>query len=474
MDFMKKITVGLVVSMLAGVLSVSVVKAGTNLPLTDLSSGSGKNKTEQPNVLLIMTDQQTADAMSNAGNRYLNTPAMDELAADGIRFTNNYVTQPLCMPFRTSLQTARYPHEVKVRNNGEEIAGDFPLLGNLMADAGYTLNYVGKWHVGTTPENAGYDKFEKGGTDKERADLAEKFLLQNHERPFFLTVSMVNPHDVCQLARADAVGTDLPDGSIGMAPTISDELPPLPANFNMPENEPSVIREVQDRSASFHYPTANWNELTWRQYLWGYYRLVEKVDTEIGRVLQALEDGGHKDNTIVIFTSDHGEGVAMHHWNQKQILYDQATKTPFIINWNGRTKHSIYSNLVTNALDIPATLLDLAGAKKPESMRGTSLLPLIYGTPIEKYDYVVSETMFARGSTNLGATGRMIRTERYKYIIYDNGEKREQLFDMRNDSGEMNNLVYEKEFSKVLVEHRELIEKWAKETNDIGFPYHNL
>ena len=190
---MKKITVGLVVSMLAGVLSVSVVKAGTNLPLTDLSSGSGKNKTEQPNVLLIMTDQQTADAMSNAGNRYLNTPAMDELAADGIRFTNNYVTQPLCMPFRTSLQTARYPHEVKVRNNGEEIAGDFPLLGNLMADAGYTLNYVGKWHVGTTPENAGYDKFEKGGTDKERADLAEKFLLQNHERPFFLTVSMVNP-----------------------------------------------------------------------------------------------------------------------------------------------------------------------------------------------------------------------------------------------------------------------------------------
>jgi choline-sulfatase len=242
----------------------------------------------------------------------------------------------------------------------------------------------------------------------------------------------------------------------------------------MPENEPSVIREVQDRSASFHYPTANWNELTWRQYLWGYYRLVEKVDTEIGRVLQALEDGGHKDNTVVIFTSDHGEGVAMHHWNQKQILYDQATKTPFIINWNGRTKHSIYSNLVTNALDIPATLLDLAGAKKPESMRGTSLLPLIYGTPIEKYDYVVSETMFARGSTNLGATGRMIRTERYKYIIYDNGEKREQLFDMRNDSGEMNNLVYEKEFSKVLVEHRELIEKWAKETNDIGFPYHNL
>ena len=472
-EFVKKTTLGTIVAMLTVILTASVVKGETNLLLTDLSGGAGTNNTEQPNVLLIMTDQQTVDAMSCAGNKYLNTPALDKLAADGIRFTNNYVTQPLCLPFRTSLQTARYPHEIKVRNNREKIQEDVPLLGNLMVDAGYKSIYFGKWHVGTTPEKAGYEKFQKGGKDHERADLAKEFLLLNHEKPFFLTVSLMNPHDVCQLARADAVGTDLPDGSIGIAPENLEKLPPLPENFDMPENEPSVIREVQNRAASFHYPTANWSELTWRQYLWGYYRLVERVDAEIGRVLQALEDGGHKENTIVIFTSDHGEGVAKHHWNQKQILYDQATKTPFIINWNGKTQHTIYSNLVTNALDIPATILDVAGAKKPESMRGISLLPLENGKSIEKYDYVVSETMFAKGSTKLGATGRMIRTERYKYCIYDNGEKREQLFDMINDTGEMNNLVYEMEYTKVLIEHRELIAKWAKETNDTEFPYFN-
>jgi arylsulfatase A-like enzyme len=433
--------------------------------------GSATNKTEQPNVLLIMTDQQTADAMSCAGNIYLKTPALDKLAADGIRFTNNYVTQPLCLPFRTSLQTARYPHEVHVRNNGDKIKGDVPMLGELMTDAGYKCDYFGKWHVAATPEKSGYKNYQKGNKDDGIAELGKEYLLQNHEKPFFLTVSFVNPHNVCQLARADAVGTDLPDGPIGVAPTNLDELPPLPDNFDMPENEPSVIREVQNRSAEYHYPTYDWSELTWRQYLWGYYRLVEKVDAEIGKVLQALEDGGYKENTIVIFTSDHGEGVAKHHWNQKQILYDQATKTPLLLNWNGKTKHLVYPELVTNALDIPATILDVAGVEKPKSMRGTSLKPLIYGKSIKKYEFVVSETMFARGSTNLGATGRMIRTTKYKYCIYDNGEKREQLFDMEKDPGEMNNLVYEKKYSTILTEHRELIEEWAEETKDTEFPY---
>lgn len=430
-----------------------------------------KDKTQQPNVLLIMTDQQTADAMSCARNNNLATPAMDALAADGIRFTNNYVTQPLCLPFRTSLQTARYPHEVGVRNNGDKIQGEVPMLGKLMADAGYDCTYIGKWHVGTTPEKAGYKNYYKGGKDDEKAVLAVEFLNQKHEQPFFLTFSLINPHNICQLARADAVGTDLPDGSIGLAPTNLDELPPLPDNFDMPENEPSVIREVQNRSAAYHYPTAEWSELTWRQYLWGYYRLVEKVDAEIGKVLQALEDGSHKENTIVIFTSDHGEGVAMHHWNQKQILYDQSTKTPFIINWKGKTKHSVYEELVTNALDIPATILDVAGVEKPKSMRGVSLMPLVDGKSINSYKYVVSETMFARGKTNLGATGRMIRTEKYKYCIYDNGEKREQLFDMKKDPGEMNNLAFKKNFEKELNKHRKMITNWAKETKDTTFPY---
>ena len=440
-------------------------------PFVVQAKSNQSKKAPKPNILLIMTDQQTATSMSCAGNRFVHTPAMDTLAASGVRFEHNYVTQPLCLPFRSSLQTGRYPHEIGSINNGEKFNGVYPMLGKLVANAGYRCDYFGKWHVGCTPEQAGYDHYDKVGKDPDITKRAEQYLLQQHERPFFLTVSLMNPHNVCQLARADAVGSDLPDGPIDPAPVDLNQLPPLPDNFDIPQDEPTVIREIQKKSAKVHYPTANWSELTWRQYVWGYYRLVEKVDAQIGQILDALEQGGHGDNTVIIFTSDHGEGVAQHHWNQKQILYDQSTKTPLIMNWKGVTEKSVYPELVSNALDIPVTILDIIGAKEQDSMHGRSLVPVLNGETPTPRVYVVSETMFARGGTNLGATGRMIRTKRYKYCIYDNGEKREQLFDMENDPGEMNNLASSRTFQKELNAHRRMITKWAKETHDTAFPY---
>lgn len=430
-------------------------------------------KGSKPNILLIMTDQQTATSMSCTGNLYVHTPAMDTLAASGVRFENNYVTQPLCLPFRSSLQTGRYPHEIGSINNGKRFNGTYPMLGKLVASAGYTCDYFGKWHVGCTPEQAGYDNYDKVGKDPDVTKRAAQYLRQQHEGPFFLTVSLMNPHNVCQLARADAVGSDLPDGPIGAAPMDLNKLPPLPANFDIPQNEPTVIREIQKRSAALHYPTANWSELTWRQYLWGYYRLVEKVDAQIGQILGALQQGGYGENTVIIFTSDHGEGVAKHHWNQKQILYDQSTKTPLIIEWRGVTEETVCPELVSNALDIPVTILDMIGAEKPASMHGQSLVPMLNGKTPKPRAYVVSETMFALGGKNLGATGRMIRTPKYKYCIYDNGEKREQLFDMEEDPGEMNNLAFNQKFEKELNTHRSMMTSWAKETNDTAFPYQN-
>lgn len=437
-----------------------------------LSTISINTSGQKPNVLLIITDQQTATSMSCTGNKYLSTPALDQLAATGVRFENNYSVQPLCLPFRSSLQTGRYPHEIGTISNGKDINGDFPLLGNLMASEGYQCDYFGKWHVGVSPEEAGYQGYDNVGKDDKKAEAAREFLLKKQNKPFFLTVSFMNPHNICELARADAVGTDLPDGSIGLAPTNLDDLPPLPNNFDYPNDEPSVIREIQ-KSSKIHYPTADWDELTWRQYLWGYYRLVEKVDLEIGRVLQALKDGGHEENTVVIFTSDHGEGVAMHHWNQKQILYDQSTKTPLIISWKGNTKENVYKGLTSAALDIPMTILDYARAHIPLPMQGVSLKQIAEGKPSKERKYVIAETMFALGRKNLGATGRMIRTKKYKYCIYDNGERREQLFNLQTDIGEMNNLVNDDKFSKVLNKHRQLITQWAEETNDTEFPYRN-
>ncbi len=422
---------------------------------------------DQPNILLIITDQQTADAMSCAGNPYLKTPAMDSLGAHGTRFERAYAVQPLCLPWRSALQTARYPHEIGTVNNGSPIVGEFPMLGKLMSAAGYDNKYIGKWHVGTSFEAAGYDDAEDLRPDDRKTAAAVEYLKGGPAQPFFLTVSYINPHNVCQLSRDQ----ELPDGPISPPPTSLDDLPPLPANFAVPPDEPIRIREVQ-KSIRGHYPTADWDELKWRQYLWGYCRLVEKVDAEIGQVLDALRDGGHEEDTLVIFVSDHGEGVAMHHWNQKQILYDQATRVPFIISWKGRLREQVSRELADTAFDITSTILDFAGVAKPESMYGQSLRPLITGqTQSIDRDCVVVETMFAQGANELGLEGRMLRTDRYKYCVYDRGENREQLFDMDADPGEENNLAADKEYADVLLHHRRLIANWAVKTSDAGFAY---
>ena len=429
---------------------------------------SRRASSDQPNVLLIMTDQQTDEAMSCAGNPYLETPAMDRIAARGVRFTRSYVTQPLCLPCRSSIQTGRYPHEIGTPTNGRTLNGTYPMLGKLMQATGYDTAYFGKWHVGASLEEAGYAVTASSRNDADTAMSTVEFLSAPRDKPFFVTASFLNPHDVCQLARRQ----ELPQGPIPQPPDDPSELPPLPENFEIPESEPTAIRMMQAKNRNFHYPTADWNDLDWRQYLWGYYRLVEKVDREIGKVLDGLRDAGHESNTIVIFTSDHGEGVASHHWNQKQVLYEQAVRVPLVIAHPLASRPGTTSDaLVSTGIDLMPTILGAAGAGSPPGPRhGQSVEPLARSSS-EVWDrrYVVAETTFGRGENDHGVSGRMLRTDRFKYVVYNTGSGREQLFNLREDPGEMNNLVNDPAYQVELREHRRLMSDWAERTND-GFP----
>lgn len=446
----------------------------------------------RPNILVIMTDQQAASAMSAAGNPYLKTPAMDSIAARGVRFERAYVTQPLCLPSRSSMMTGRYPHEIGTVTNGRQFNKDWPMVGKLMAEGGYECGYIGKWHVGAPMdyEHAGHTFLMGKGQDYEKTASAVEYLSRKHDKPFFLTVSYINPHNVCQLARqlgrtvintiaadSDSTGElapyqDLPDGPIPPLPKNMEDLPPLPNNFAIPENEPTAIREVQAMSPNKHYPTADWDERRWREYLWGYYRICEKVDAEVAKVLEALQGNGLADNTVIMFVSDHGEGIAAHHWNQKQILYDAAVRVPFIIAPpKSPAAGKVSSQLVSTGLDYLPTILDFAGISSPDTMPGHSLKPIALGeSDTLPREYVVAETVFASGTKQFGVSGRMLRTGRYKYTIYNKGEFREQLFDMEIDSGETTNLAVDANFLDELKRHRQLLRDWAKETND-AFPY---
>jgi len=412
-----------------------------------------------PNVLFIMTDQQTANGLSCTGNPHVSTPALDALAARSTRYERAYVTQPLCQPCRSSLQTGRYPHEIGVITNERPVEGEVSWLGQTIGGAGYDTPYIGKWHVDPSLKDTGYQPIA-AKLDPEKTTAACDFLRQSHDRPWFLTVSLMNPHNVCQLARGEA----LPDGPIPPVPDDVDQLPPLPPNHALPEHEPPAIREAWNMDRVSQYPTSQWTALDWRRYLWGYWRIIEKVDAQIGQVLAALADGGQADQTAIVFLSDHGEGIAMHHWNQKQILYEQAVRVPFMIHLPGQAA-AVSDELVSPCLDLPMTIAELAGARAPSSWRGRSLL----GTPVQRAA-VFSETTFAKNRESSGVSGRMVRTARFKYVIYNRGEVREQLFDLAADPGETRNLVVGPAHAAELARHRALLAAWAEETGDHDFP----
>ncbi len=427
----------------------------------------------QPNIIYIFTDQQSADAMSCAGNEYLETPAMDRLAEMGTRFDRAYTSFPLCVPARMSMFTGRMPHELGIYANCHptEDPPDAPMLGRVMRDAGYDCYYIGKWHK-TVPESAqdihGFSGIVAGGgyggADREKADHAIRYLQEDRESPFFMVISFNNPHDACELARGDDLRMqDLP-------PTPpKDELPPLPENWQPPEREPEVLRRFQEEYGSIGR-AQKWDRLETRRFRWGYNRLVEMVDRQIGRVLETLEQEGMMEDTLIVFSSDHGDGQGCHRWNQKWSLYDESARVPFIVAAPGAAARGEVDNgLVSASLDLMPTVLDYGGLEVPDACRGRSLRPRMIGDCQDWRSYVATETEFgtwADVGVDEWPKGRMIRTDRYKYMAYDEGARQEQLFDMEEDPRETVDLASRDESVAVLQCMRRHLASWCARTDD--------
>jgi len=442
------------------------------LGLSTLFSGSKirsfANPPKRPNILLIITDQQSSGAMSCVGNSYLNTPHMDYLANRGVLFSKAYCGQPLCVPSRGVMFTGRMPHETGITINMNKHPVKFPMLGKLLSDAGYECGYVGKWHL-TIPfseeRTHGFSSVNNTNVrnlDEKVPKICAEFLKQKREKPFFLVASFVNPHDICEWAR----GEDGKQGSYINAPE-PEECPPLPENFDIPRNEPHVLRLIQTFNRRT-YPSITWGETKWRQYRWAYHRLVEKVDAEIGLLLDGLKESDQEKDTIIIFTSDHGDGAASHRWNQKQILYEEVVKVPFIVSCpETQNTHIDNEHLISTGLDLMPTICDYAGVKPPKDIQGRSVKPLVEGKSKLKWrDFVISETEFCDFGKSYNITGRMVRSNRYKYIVYSTGKKQEQLFDLQTDPGELNDLVNEPNYQRVLNEHRQILVKWCEKHKD--------
>ena len=448
-------------------MSRTAVTSGLGWLLGAVLLGAAEAR-KQPNILILTTDQQRVDAMSVAGNRWAKTPNMDSVAAQGVYFTRSYCSFPLCSPSRSALHTGRTPHEIRVDRNSVRIDPSVPLSGQVFRAAGYDTGYAGKWHMPETYPSGGIQGFSvlnkttrqgKLAHDVDQATMnaAVEFLHRKRNQPFFLTVSFINPHDIC-LAAGEA-GQLAEEVWKRYGPPAGAELPPLPGNFVVPAGDGMPDRRLH----------GGWNEARWRAYRHVYFRLVEDVDRQVGQVLTALRESGQEENTLIVFTSDHGEGLAARHWTGKMMFFDDEAAVPLIVSWKGVTPAGrMDATHLVSTLDVLPTICDYAGVPPPPLLRGESLRGVIDHPETPGHAFVVSE--MAAGAAMGRQRSFMLRTAQYKYMVFPGPSRIEGFFDLQADPYELKNLAGDAALAGELERHRSLLAQWKAATEEAKYP----
>lgn len=435
---------------------------------------------QKPNIIYIFTDQQHANMMSCAGNKWVNTPAMDYLAENGVRFTRAYCSNPVSSPSRISMLTGRFCGEFfdekgqQVRENeaafklstiSDEVLKT--ALPTYLKTAGYRLYYGGKSHLPSplNPQKLGFSQI-KGGEREELAIEAAGFLRQKPQGPFYLTLSFINPHDICFMALRDFTTSEQEKTMIARskkevsalesALQIPQEItkeeffskycPPLPLNFEPQEDEPQAVKKLLEIRDFRIGARNNYTDEQWRMHRWAYAKLTELVDRQIRIVIDALKETGQLENTLIIFSSDHGDMDAAHRMEHKTVLYDESAGVPFIVMWKGHIQGNRVdsTHLISNGLDLLPTVCDYAGIKAVADPRGKSIRPLLEG----------KKTKWRKTLGVESEIGRMVVSQnRLKYLKYDAVGIEEQLIDLKSDPYEMthqtNNVKYIKALKKL-------------------------
>ncbi len=465
----------------------------------------------QPNIVHIICDQLSANAVSYSGNPYVNTPNLDKLAERGIRFERAYSAHPLCVPDRASMLTGLASIDTEKRDSlgnyrswtADEL--EETSIGWTMKRAGYDTPYAGKWHVvdiGNPPDH-GFDYINptsKGyydGSSEEVNAGCRNFFENRDDKPFYLTASYIQPHGICYWGRVKRPGDwglyldpwpqgvdpwdeqflgdgyPFPEPGPELESFIAKHCPPLPENFFIAEDEPEIINRTSrsDKNSKFgFYDHAGRSkdlslEQAWRLYRWTYFRLVEQADQHVGELIDMLDEFGLTENTVIIFTSDHGEGNGGHLLKLKNTLYEEAARIPFILIDPQSEQNNVVNNthLINNGLDIFPTVCDYAGIDIPSHVQGRSVRPFSYDENPEWRDFTVIECRH----------GRAVIGKDFKYTIYEQSQNYpEQFFNLRDDSSEMINLASNTKYISQLNIYRKKMEEWMEARDNPPLPRH--
>lgn len=441
---------------------------------------------DQPNVLVLNTDQQRVDCLGCYGGQ-VETPTIDALAESGIRCTNMFVPSPNCCPSRASMFTGNYPHTTGVYG-ADSLPHNQRTIVEYLSRAGYQTDLIGKWHLGTFPDRdapRGFDQIvtamehdTPAGTDTDylrylknegviEPEAGEDAWRTPIDNESFGTSEIPEEHHMTtwladrtieridQLQESDDsfylhVGGFYPHFPIAPPAPYDEMYDPsdvdLPANSDDPfENKPPLERQFPDGT-----PTAarkqyeEFSEADLRKAWALTYGLCSHIDTQFGRIIQHLEETGLRDDTIIVYLSDHGEMLGSHGLMWKgPFLYDELVNVPFIISHpdtDGRTTDSLLS-----MVDFAPTIAEVTGVDFPE-VEGESFAPLLFGEETDHRSVVYAEYLKYRGNVASNPVF-MVRGKRYKYVVVEG--QGELLYDLSGEPSEVINHADDPEYGHI-------------------------
>jgi choline-sulfatase len=392
---------------------------------------------DRPNIIFCHVDQLNYQALSVMGCADVATPNLDRILQDGITFGRAQASYPLCSPSRACWYTGRMASEHSIIFNGYRVLPDIPDLGQWMTPRGYDCFFAGKWHVVGRPAKDSfqiiYPEFPVGErNDDDLAQTVEVFLNKHQsDKPFFLNVGFLNPHDCSYL---NLVRQDLAT-KLGVESRL--DLPPLPPDYDPKKGLLPPYSE-------------HWTPAEASLYRYYYYRMTEQVDAAVGRVYRGVQHLPDAANTVFIFSSDHGEMMAHRNLVFKTVLYEPSLRVPLAVVQPGKIKPGTRDDShVIGGVDVTATILDYAGIDPlPGTPFARSFRPLIEGTGTDWHDYVPAESRYhgMHQAFRAGTNGK------YK-SIYTLGDSAVELYDTDADPYELTNLADNPQFASVRQEH---------------------
>ena len=471
----------------------------------------------RPNLLYIFTDQQRADTMQCYGNAQIETPSLNALARESFVFDHAYVSQPVCSPSRATMMTGLWPHSCGVPSCNVPLPADVPTIAEHLSDE-YATAYMGKWHLGDEifPQHGfdtwvgSEDSYRRGYSQEESlsrfsdyhhfliargfepdseirgqrifsrhleagvpegltkasflGERAAEFIHNSDDRPWALCVSYLEPHPPHT-------------GPLNELYELAD-LPTGPAFMRRPQaSVPLIIRLM----AAYYMESEEYgldlrSEEGWRGVLARYWGNVTLVDRSVGRILRALEESGQADDTVVVFTSDHGEMAGDHGILGKTVMYEESVRVPLLLRapmLSGEPRH-IGGNL--SHIDLVPTLLELMGEAIPDSLQGESRVPVLRGDQELTGNDIFIEWSGADGHPprSLGeaevnrSMAQPLRTvvsaQRWKLNLYTSGPG--ELYDLNADPHELDNLYDRPQHRDRVADLADRVRRWQERTGD--------